>query len=463
VTPARTRAVALLALLPACFRDPGLSLTEAGTEPASTGTTAPTTSTATTEPPAVCGDGVPQGGELCDNGPLNGQYAACKDDCLPAQCGDGLVGPTEECDDGNDDETDDCLSTCVRARCGDGFIYEAKEQCDDGNDVETDACASTCVPPACGDGVVQEGEECDDGTMNADGSPCNAACTAARCGDGILAVGEACDDGNTEDADDCKNTCARPTCGNMMPDVDEKCEVGDDGCTDRCLPNVCGDGLKGANEACDDANLDNEDECTVTCRLVQCGDNQVVEGETCDDSTAIPLDGCTLCERDAYFVFVTDEKSSGALGGLDGADMACNNSASAAGLPGNFRAWLSDATGSPAVRFTKSDRPYVLPGSFTVVADDWLGLVSGALKHPIDRTAGGEEVPTGGCDNPDALAWTHTRATAGPFQNAPCSGWISSAGSAVAGLVHQPGLAWTEGCPGVTCTTALRLYCVEQP
>jgi hypothetical protein len=31
----------------------------------------------------------------------------------------------------------------------------------------------------------------------------------------------------------------------------------------------------------------------------------------------------------------------------------------AAGLPGTYRAWISDITGSPSTRFTKSTIPYV--------------------------------------------------------------------------------------------------------
>ena len=92
-------------------------------------------------------------------------------------CGNGAVDATEECDDGNDDDTDECLSTCVPASCGDGFLQEGVEQCDDGNDDDSDDCPSTCVPASCGDGFLQEGvEECDDGNTD-DGDGCRSDCT----------------------------------------------------------------------------------------------------------------------------------------------------------------------------------------------------------------------------------------------------------------------------------------------
>jgi MYXO-CTERM domain-containing protein len=59
-------------------------------------------------------------------------------------CGNGNVDGGEACDDGNDDDTDDCLSTCVAATCGDGFVQAGVEACDDGNLDDGDDCDSTC-------------------------------------------------------------------------------------------------------------------------------------------------------------------------------------------------------------------------------------------------------------------------------------------------------------------------------
>jgi cysteine-rich repeat protein len=68
-----------------------------------------------------------------------------------AVCGNGLVEAQEQCDDGNGVDDDGCESTCrpsPRIACGNG-IREAQEGCDDGNQTDGDGCESTCerTPP----------------------------------------------------------------------------------------------------------------------------------------------------------------------------------------------------------------------------------------------------------------------------------------------------------------------------
>ena len=48
--------------------------------------------------------------------------------------------------------------------CGNGVV-EAPELCDDGNIVSGDGCDVNCTPTGCGNGVVTLGEECDDGNL----------------------------------------------------------------------------------------------------------------------------------------------------------------------------------------------------------------------------------------------------------------------------------------------------------
>ncbi len=95
--------------------------------------------------------------------------------------------------------------------CGDGVIDEG-EECDDGvdnSDLLPDACRTDCSSPGCGDGVVDAEEECDDGIDNSDLLPdaCRTDCTSARCGDGVVDAEEPCDDGNDVDGDECSNMC----------------------------------------------------------------------------------------------------------------------------------------------------------------------------------------------------------------------------------------------------------------
>jgi cysteine-rich repeat protein len=126
-------------------------------------------------------------------------------------CGNGVIEAGEACDDGNDDDTDTCVEGCQEASCGDGFVGPG-EACDDANDVDDDACSNTCAPASCGDGVVQMGEACDDANA-IDTDACLGTCAAASCGDGFVHDGvETCDDANADDSDECTTQCAAPTC-----------------------------------------------------------------------------------------------------------------------------------------------------------------------------------------------------------------------------------------------------------
>jgi cysteine-rich repeat protein len=74
-------------------------------------------------------------------------------------------------------EQDPLIIDFVPPVCGDG-ILNAGEQCDDGNNIDGDGCQAGCQLPVCGDGILDagEGEECDDGN-NIDDDGCQADCT----------------------------------------------------------------------------------------------------------------------------------------------------------------------------------------------------------------------------------------------------------------------------------------------
>ncbi len=63
----------------------------------------------------VCGDGVVEGDEVCDDGINDAQYGGCAADCsaLAPHCGDGKTQDSENCDDGNKDNGDGCNVDCV--------------------------------------------------------------------------------------------------------------------------------------------------------------------------------------------------------------------------------------------------------------------------------------------------------------------------------------------------------------
>ena len=203
---------------------------------------------------SLCGDGVLDPDEQCDDGANNGDTQLCKSDCTDQACGDGFVGAGEGCDDGNVQGGDGCSAACVSESCGDGVV-DGGEACDDGeNGDPDDGCTDLCTLPVCGDALVQPslGEGCDAGVDNSDQGICTLACKAAFCGDGLVWTGEeACDDGVNDG--------------------------GYGGCAADCqsLSPYCGDAVKNGPEACDDGvNDGGYDGCAVDCEQLgpYCGD-----------------------------------------------------------------------------------------------------------------------------------------------------------------------------------------------
>src|SRR5262249_2726686 len=104
---------------------------------------------------AVCGNGVIEPGEQCDDGPLNANNSDCTARCKLSVCGDGLANPlgplrVEQCDAGGDSPA--CTRLCTAAVCGDGILSPG-EQCDDGNSNNNDYCTNQCKVAVCGDGI----------------------------------------------------------------------------------------------------------------------------------------------------------------------------------------------------------------------------------------------------------------------------------------------------------------------
>ncbi len=113
----------------------------------------------------------PTTGDASTSGTSTGDTGAASTGAAPAVCGDGVVQEGESCDDGfaaNKDENL-CTSSCQLARCGDGHIQTGNgEACDDGannaREPKYNGCSAVCQRgPHCGDGIVQPegGEECD--------------------------------------------------------------------------------------------------------------------------------------------------------------------------------------------------------------------------------------------------------------------------------------------------------------
>jgi cysteine-rich repeat protein len=66
-------------------------------------------------------------------------------DSAASVCGNGILEAGEECDDGNLDNSDSCDTTCHLVYCCGNGILEPGEQCDDNNNLPGDGCSATCT------------------------------------------------------------------------------------------------------------------------------------------------------------------------------------------------------------------------------------------------------------------------------------------------------------------------------
>ena len=214
----RLGAVGLMVLLGACGDDGSGAATGATDGGAtSNGATSATSSETSIDPPTTSSmSGVTDGASTTDittdPGPTTG----------PGPTTDPVTTDPVTTDPATTDATTD-----VPALCGNGVV-DPGEACDDGNLVDGDGCEASCQlgEPVCGNGVVDPGEACDDGNL-VDGDGCEASCEVGEvlCGNGLLDPGEACDDGNGQPDDGCGQGCATE-CGFLCLTVGEPCIPG---------------------------------------------------------------------------------------------------------------------------------------------------------------------------------------------------------------------------------------------
>jgi cysteine-rich repeat protein len=284
-------------------------------------------------PSGVCGNGVVEGGEDCDD---SGVSATCDGDCTDATCGDALLNTMagEICDAGG--ESFGCDVDCTLPVCGDGIANaSANEICDDGGPTAT--CDPDCTAPSCGDGSqnIAVLETCDDGN-NDSNDGCSASCLIEGDFGGACVVVD-----GTQwcfDDDNCGQSCA-DVCGALdlvlepddatwfaAQDSAAECQAIADGLgmdapiqfgasalgclEDSGLDDQVGGGLTGglicsSDASCPAAHRDDMDDLGGICNLPGarrsvcpcvgqfCG-NAVVEGdEECDDGNQVGGDGCT--------------------------------------------------------------------------------------------------------------------------------------------------------------------------
>ena len=372
----------------------------------------------------------------------------------PKELGTSCAGASE-CDSGFCVDDVCCESACTELcfACAQEQTGEASGSCAaaaQGNDPHDDCPGGPCVATACdGNGACE---------LLPDASVCREAagacdvaesCSAGTCpADEKVALGSEC----RAAAGDC--------------DVAETC----DGLADACPSDVLLDSTvvcRAASDVCDleetcsgaaSCPVDAVAPATTECGAFLCTGNSTA----CETSCAAHSDcaanafcntqgTCTL----AKIAFTTSTTTNGNIGGLVGADAFCQTRAQAAGLPGMYRAWLSDSNTSAAARFAQAAIPYAYVNG-TVIATNWADLTDGVIGSPFRITEFGVQVPGN-------LPFTSTAPNGDQQGPEYCGDWTSTVGSVWTGQSDQTGSGWTfaQSNSG-NCGILHRLYCFQQ-
>lgn len=239
----------------------------------------------------------------------------------------------------------------------------------------------------------------------------------------------------------------------------------------------CGDGRLDAGEVCDDGNAVDGDGCTNACTPARCGDGVVWEGvESCDAGTEEFDCECLHCD-DPRMVFLSSGVYDGVLGGIAGADAVCAGLAAAAGLEGEFVAWIgAQGVSSPltAIRDPAWDGVYRLK-SGALVACGWDDLMTLKVKdgdgfylwNPILEEEHGIVVdPQRGGGG--SIVWTNVGVDGDALDSSyNCFAWDSDSPDGRAGLFNQVNGWWTRYVYNgddehYSCGDKHRLYCFQR-
>jgi hypothetical protein len=152
-------------------------------------------------------------------------------------------------------------------------------------------------------------------------------------------------------------------------------------------------------------------------------------------------------------VFITSTTFSGAIGGLDAADMYCQSAAAAGGLTGTFHAWISDASTNAFDR-TSDVGPWYTTGNAVAFASkaDLRGTPQSELLDEV-----------GGYPQTLAGAWTGSDAQ-GAATSETCEGWTNATAGATAttGTGFSDDASWGGGNTPLPCAAKAPLICFQQ-
>lgn len=323
--------------------------------------------------------------------------------------------------------------------CADALFCNGAEICDPG---AADADLAGCVPgaaPCDGAMICQER-----------GALCQTACEADDDADDDGVAGMACGGKDCDDADP-----------GVFPGQVEVCDAA--GVDEDCDPATLG-----GTDADNDSKISN-----LCCNLDH--DNVLRCGDDCDDSLPglgvgdwAHCQGCGMscgaqqtCEAGACIgarrVFATSKTFKADLGGLAGADAACQAHADAAALGGVFKAYMVDDD-TNLDRLEHPQVPFVrLDG--VKIADDWADLADESLDAPLAVDEFRQPA--------EGNAWTGLRDVGGGGVSS-CNDWTFAGGDCLqnnicggAGESSMVDDHW-DGFFIFDCSEKFRLYCIEQ-
>lgn len=154
------------------------------------------------------------------------------------------------------------------------------------------------------------------------------------------------------------------------------------------------------------------------------------------------------------YIFTTSASLTPNWGSLSAADTLCSNYASAGGLAGTFKAWISNGTTTASSRITDVG-PWYLVGTSTIAANNLASLqTSLAVGVPKDQN-GSAITPS------NRFAWTGTTMPGGASAANNCQNWTSSSGAdsgASFGITGSVNSAINVGC----ANGGGGLICVQQ-
>lgn len=250
-------------------------------------------------------------------------------------------------------------------------------------------------------------------------------------------------DATTEEGPTCSSTNTLEHCGACNHPCDAsyanmRCVAGD--CViDSCMENYCDvDGVP--RNGC-------EEPINVFSDPNNCGScGNVCPSQVCNGG---------VCRTRA---FVTSAAYRGNLGGLPGADEACQDLAIAGGLGGTWRAWLSTNAVSAAARLRHTSGPIARIDG-VVIANDWDDLTDGTLARSLTVNELGEELAA-----LNYSVWTNTNSDGASSGVNDCNGWTSSSFDIVGaqGSSDYTDVRWTVLSNSVECGIDARIYCFEQ-